>query len=1133
MTVEKAAKAALDLKALLSDKTADEGGEIAQQINRVKAKMAELPELGSWLSHISSMKSSMDAEVEGTGGIVPEAKNNATAFMTARLNNISDTHDGVMRKVLGTLRTYAEKVQPKFQLLKDKLHEIDNRISVMVDWDHDNKTDLEEKLSEARTQLADYKSSSEQLYIDKNKKYKGDLKSPQVFFGENPDLVPFDDVRRGDGERRLAYLHDATDIFEEAKNMQKKAIEKKIHEATAFLTAQRQLASELHSSIQDDLSSAEQTARVQNQALNRLRVGAAEAQLSERKLRSKIDTEATEMQNTTADAAGKLREVAVEANAGTVRNVQHEFVVAAQSVDKEFNRLAPRRAYALNAVEDRLQDAGDTSLQPISERQQELLSTGVKVGNLQVGMEKQVQQAAKNIATISKEMAFLRKKQGEAKPKLLKRVRRAFGAMRSGLEEQIRDGIHTTVIKGQRTIDKAKALAQELEKAGGFSTSRMQLGRADAAMQLAEDAERKSRAARERAKVAEEAAAGTTTDAIDRVAELANSETGMGKDDIKELERLLSNAQQNLEAQSMRADAASQKLRYDATLKGERAERSITAKGWTADSDLRNAEQGIAGMAGKAADIVGLEAGLALPDDGGLEDASDMIEGIVGMEGDTFKRLAANQHRQLSVEQRELGAIVGAVKDLANSFSEEFDEATAALPHAATDAASAFGAVSADAAAATDAELAEAETVGNLRMPGVAATVRATDQLADYVEGAESKAEAGMEKLVKSQFQSAEEEHEAEIDDLGALVSKLHGVFKPMPQLTGVMEQIKDVDFDATHHLSTLQQHEASKKARVDGVLDGVAPVEDAASRIGGALEATQPHRPVVPGMPVPNLAKGTDDLRVRMSGEAAAASHVVDQDLQKTSQEFSETSGALLKKQGGLRDQIANDVQDGAADESAVTSELRSKSTGDLSKAQGAGSTLGEVYVNVEQQVDTLQERIDRLYDSAVAFGKVHAADIKPRGELLAAAQALENLEAHKKAVKDGTKVGCLDGETLSEMTTTCVQKPWTNFASCKEEVAECTSPNATDWLGQHCCLTCGVACGSSDTKSGTSVLEQTVSQDVGVLSAEAAGDVKLTAQERTMDRGLRRLIARDKEPLDSGNRGNATINWESRRRM
>jgi len=396
MEVERAAKAALDLKTVLSDKPADEGGKIAQLWKGVQAKMTELPAVGSWSSHISSMKSAMDAEVEGNGGVVPEAKNNATAFMTARMNNISDTYDGVMRTVLGKLRTYAEKVQPKFQLLKDRLHEIDNRISVMVDWDQDNKTDLEEKLSEARTLLADYKSSSTQLYKDKNKKYKGDLKAPQDFFNsklqspENPDLVPFDDVRRGDGERRLTYLNDATDIFEEAKNMQKKAIEKKIHEATAFLTAQRQLASELHSSIQDDLSSAEQTARVQNQALNRLRVGAAEAQLSERKLRSKIDTEATEIQNATSDAAEKLREVAVEVNAGTVRNVQHEFAVAAQSVDKEFKRLGPRRAYALNAVEDRVKDAGDTSLQPISERQQELLSAGVKVGNLQLAMEKQV-----------------------------------------------------------------------------------------------------------------------------------------------------------------------------------------------------------------------------------------------------------------------------------------------------------------------------------------------------------------------------------------------------------------------------------------------------------------------------------------------------------------------------------------------------------------------------------------------------------------------------------------------------------------------------------------------------------------------------------------------------------------------
>lgn len=1113
--VEAAAREALRLKSLLVDNSAVEGGDITKELNSVREKQSKLTTLDSWRSYIENMRHDMDAAVVGSGGVLNVSKQNAFAFMTARLNNISDRYTILMNPVLASEDKFKDTIHPNLLLLEKDLEATNSRLGELREWDRDNKTELGNKLSEARILLQGYKSASNApLYQKVGTRYLADLNAPSQYLNTGPDLRPFAEVADGDGKRRLAYVNDAKGIFEEAKIMQKRTIEKKIREANAFLESQMEIASTLHSSIQQDLSSAEQTARVEKQSLSRTRVGAAEVALSGRKLQEKIDAEIAESQNSTGDAAGKLRQVAAEVNAGTVKNVQHEFAEAAQSVDQEFARLAPRRAYALNAVEDRLEDAADSSMQPTYGRQQELLSMGVKAGHAKSAVEKQAEAAATDIGQLAKEIARVRKQQEQAKPKMLKRIRKAFGAMQTGLEEKIRDGIHSTVIRGQRTIDKAKSLAQQLETVGGFTAGKMQLGRADVAEQLAKDATRKSRVARDRAEVVEEAAAGSTTDAIDRVAELANSATGMGKADLKELESLLSNAQQNLEVQAMRSDAASQKFRYDATLKGERAQRSITAEGWTADTDLRSTEQSIASMANQAAGIVGLEAGLLLPNDGGLEDAGDMMEGIVGMESDAFKRLAANQHQQLSIEQRELGAIVGAVTDLTQSFSEDFDEETAALPHAATDAANVFGEASADAAAATDAELAEAEAIGSLRMPSVGATMHAADQLAEDVAHAEGRVETEMQKLMKGALKSAKEEHAAEVDNLGTLVEKLSGAFEPLPQLTDFMEQVHSVDVDATLHLGTLQQQEASAKMRVASVLDGVVPLEESASQLGREMDATKPHRPVVPGMPTPNGAKGAEDLRVRMSGEAAAASHAVAEDLQRTSQEFSETSGGLLQKQGGLRDGIAKDVVDGAADESAVTAELRSKSTGDLARAQSAESTAGEVYVNLEQQVDTLEGRINRLYDSAVAFGKVHAVDFKPRKELLAAARALENLEGHKRAVQNGTRAGCASLETLSEITATCVEKPWEDFTTCEEEVAKCTGPNATGWLVHHCCLTCGTECSSGDMKGSISMLAQEASQVLGILGVAAAEDGPRDAREQAMDRDLHLLIARGAVP-------------------
>ena len=52
----------------------------------------------------------------------------------------------------------------------------------------------------------------------------------------------------------------------------------------------------------------------------------------------------------------------------------------------------------------------------------------------------------------------------------------------------------------------------------------------------------------------------------------------------------------------------------------------------------------------------------------------------------------------------------------------------------------------------------------------------------------------------------------------------------------------------------------------------------------------------------------------------------------------------------------------------------MRSQATSEITRAQGAGTTSGEIYMNIESSVHALQDKIERLYDSAVAFGKVVA---------------------------------------------------------------------------------------------------------------------------------------------------------------
>merc|ERR1719181_1207861 len=163
------------------------------------------------------------------------------------------------------------------------------------------------------------------------------------------------------------------------------------------------------------------------------------------------------------------------------------------------------------------------------------------------------------------------------------------------------------------------------------------------------------------------------TDQLDRVAELTNSETGMGKDDLREMSNLLESTQQNLRAESLRADAKAQKLRADVMMKSDMAERDIETDGRAADSNIHSADEDIGGLVGNAAAVVNAEAGIKFPDDGGLVGYNEQFAGITGMEHSVFQRLAANQHTMLSSEKQELALIVGAVQQLAASFNDEFD----------------------------------------------------------------------------------------------------------------------------------------------------------------------------------------------------------------------------------------------------------------------------------------------------------------------------------------------------------------------------------------------------------------------------------------------------------------------------
>merc|ERR1719253_698334 len=381
---------------------------------------------------------------------------------------------------------------------------------------------------------------------------------------------------------------------------------------------------------------------------------------------------------------------------------------------------------------------------------------------------------------------------------------------------------------------------------------------------------------------------------------------------------------------------------------------------------------------------------------------------------------------------------------------------------------------------------------------------------------------------------STEFEHESEIHDLGVLVGQLESAFTPLPKLTDVLSDISSVEFDATHHLATLSQNSQTQKARVDGIVGAAEDAENGFTHIEDELDGTKPHAPVVPDMLSPDGAKSVDGLLVRMSEEAIALAHSAESKVADAFAGFGDSRSALLNNRRGLRDEVFGDAQEGAVDESAVTVAMRSESVGDLTQAMGAEATAGEIYVNMEQTVNTLQDKLQRLTDSAVAFGKVAAVDVKRKNELLAAARQLEMLESKKSvsgtaaaaaaAAVAGANAGCTLNQTLSETTDECVAKPWTDFVGCAQEADHCAGAEENAWIADHCCKTCQTNCTAGfdqlaqRARSGSSIVAfvQTSDADARMLNVQVqqdmstlrADDVALRAQEAEMDRELALLV-------------------------
>merc|ERR1719265_2797444 len=108
---------------------------------------------------------------------------------------------------------------------------------------------MDELLKESTQLLAEYESASKLLYQRKRAKYLADIKTDSELLSDGPQSQPWIDIATQDGQRRGSLITDAEAVFTEAEDMQKKELAKKVHDATAFLGSQTEVASSLHSTI--------------------------------------------------------------------------------------------------------------------------------------------------------------------------------------------------------------------------------------------------------------------------------------------------------------------------------------------------------------------------------------------------------------------------------------------------------------------------------------------------------------------------------------------------------------------------------------------------------------------------------------------------------------------------------------------------------------------------------------------------------------------------------------------------------------------------------------------------------------------------------------------------------------------
>jgi len=341
--------------------------------------------------------------------------------------------------------------------------------------------------------------------------------------------------------------------------------------------------------------------------------------------------------------------------------------------------------------------------------------------------------------------------------------------------------------------------------------------------------------------------------------------------------------------------------------------------------------------------------------------------------------------------------------DLAKSFGVEI--AGLGDPNAASAAAGAFGDAAEGASELTDAARREAELAAEGGNVDASASKAAADSLAKKLGLDRTNVEGSLEELLNQGVKEAQESHAEEIANFGSVAERLHGLVDDVPNLRKVAMKMHDVSHDVKHHIDILYDQPGNTAHRLNGVIDSMSSAQDAMAGLhvsGGA------HGSHLPQLKDPESAAAeAEALRVKIGSMINTEKSTAEDEIGVSMVGYKDETNKVSEIEDASRDEIVKDVSSEQTSDQARMEVMREETDNGISVAENSDVSAGEMMVQLEKGVQKLETKVERLKDSAMAFGQASPAQLVAEEKLIDSAQRIKSA---KSSVTKGMSLGQLD---------------------------------------------------------------------------------------------------------------------------